>query len=106
MVTDKLSHARKILAWSLVLIGLTCQPLMAATIFDLQETQPLGAVSVNASGDQAYFSLGNGRALLIPLATNAFARGPAVREISLKEAEKVKAARPVATRNSKRNLKW
>lgn len=106
MFVDQFRRFKKVFVCSLILVGLSWQFSMAATIIDLQKQQPLGAMTTNGARDQVTFSLGNGRALLIPIANNKKKNGSEVRDLLLRQDAASTKTRPVAARRFKRNLKW
>ena len=106
MFVSQLVRIKKTLGWSLILVGLMTGSSIATTIVELHEAQPLGVISTNAAGDQATFSLGNGRALLLPVSSSQKKSGPAVKDLLFRETHAGLKARSVATDRLKRNLKW
>ncbi len=106
MFADEFRRFKKVFVCSFILVGLSWQSSMAATIIDLQKQQPLGVMTTNGARDQVVFSLGNGRALLIPIANNKKKNGPVVRDHLLLQDVANTKTRPVAVRRFKRNLKW
>ncbi|MCF6199640.1 MAG: hypothetical protein L3J67_09645 [Hyphomicrobiaceae bacterium] len=69
---------------------------------DRNHKHPLGEVFGNKAGDQAYFSLGNGRAIKIPLAETSRKEGTMLKDLVLKRAGT--SIKPRLLR--RRNVKW
>ncbi len=104
MITVQLHLFKKIIVGVFLLVAATCSSSFAGTVVDLdqQRDYPLGEVFENKAGDQAYFSLGNGRAIKISLT-----------ESSKKEGEMLKGLVSSRVRGNmkpalakRRNLKW
>ena len=106
MVASQIVRVRKTLGYSLILVGLMSGTSIAAAIVDLHEPQPLGVIFTNTAGDQATFSLGNGRALLIPVSSSSKKAGSDVRDLLLKRTQAALKAQSVRIDQPKRNLKW
>jgi len=92
---------RRVIFCSLLLVGITSQPLLAAPIVDLDRHHPLGTILTSTTGDQAYFSLGNGRAIQISLA-EAKTDSDTLKKLLLVKADKTRKIRRI----KRRNLRW
>ena len=65
MRVDPLNLLIRTVVFSFVLVGSTAQPLLAGSVVNLPHDHPLGEILPGKSGEHAYFSLGNGRALKV-----------------------------------------
>ncbi len=104
MITVQLHLFKKIMVGVFLLVLATITPSLAGTVVDLdqQRNSPLGEVFENKAGDQAYFSLGNGRAIKITLTENSQKAGEMLKSlVSSRGRGKVKPALV-----KRRNLKW
>lgn len=101
MLKVKLFVLRRAIICSLLLLGITTRPLLAAPIVDIDRHHPLGTILTSATEDQAYFSLGNGRAIQISLA-EAKSDSAAFKKLLLIKADKTMKIRRI----KRRNLRW
>jgi len=104
MIVGQLHLFKKIMVCTLLLVGATSGSSLATMVVDLDRNHkhPLGEVFGNKAGDQAYFSLGNGRAIKILLTETSGKEGAMLKDLVLKRARG--GAKPRLLR--RHNVKW
>ncbi len=103
MFVDPLNLLAKTVALSFILVGLHSHPLLAGSVVDLRHNHPLGAILPGKTSEQAYFSLGNGRALKVDISRVLDETGSIkLEELSHEQPGNLPKKRFI----KKRNLRW
>ena len=101
MIFGQSQFLKRAFICSFILVAISFRPVMAGPVVDIVQHHPIGTVTIDKTGDQAYFSLGNGRAIQFFL-TGKKAEPAIITDLLARKADKSAKIRPVR----RRNLKW